>query len=223
MSEKLLTTEEIEKLIIQRSKHKKNKEFDKADDIREFLNDHYVYVHDFEGKTTWHLDIPPETKPLDPSSSPSFERDWNFYSANMDNFCFDGGNEKVEQVIFDENGLTAKEAFFYYETRGEIRPTSEPELLKKIIRCKGSLSFHFKILWPDGICDGDFSKEELFSSFKGTAPEWVHTAFNNQVIKKINSLKQDKRGDIILLTYLEYIFRNNNGYRYKGETGWQNI
>jgi hypothetical protein len=132
----------------------------------------------------------------------------------MEKFSFDGGN--LEEILFDKDGLTAKEVFFLYETRGEIEPTKEVDLFQKLVRTKGSINLHLK-MWVDGVCEGDFTKEELFSGFIGEIPEWAHISFNNQVLKKCEDLMSKRKQPDLTLFYVKYIFENNNGYDLKSK------
>ena len=55
--------------------------------------------------------------------SKKFERDYNWYLSVSHIFFFDGTNEYfnkkgVDLIQFDENGKTAKECFYLYDTNG---------------------------------------------------------------------------------------------------------
>ena len=67
--------------------------------------------------------------------TPVFEE----YLRLYEHFHFSGIEEKV---LEDPNGVSALEAFFEKESNGKNVPTSEPELLKKVLKAKGSCNLH---------------------------------------------------------------------------------
>ena len=97
--------------------------------------------------------------------SKNFERDYSFYLKNKDVFNFDGSiyysNKKGESLVnYSENGLSAKESFYKYDSNGEASFCKEPELLYQILKTKGSINFHIK-MWSEGRYDGTLPKHEL--------------------------------------------------------------
>ena len=75
--------------------------------------------------------------------SNNFERDWNWYVKYKDDFMFSGSLNRELIVDFDK-GSSAKECFFIFDSQGKLKPTNEPELLSKVIKCKESINFQIK-------------------------------------------------------------------------------
>lgn len=123
--------------------------------------------------------------------SKRFERDYNFYIKNLERFSFCGkkDNEFIDKkgnpiVIYDDEGINAKEAFYVYESRGEICKTNEPELLLALHRCKASINLHIN-LWAEGRRDGTFPRIEWKNYAKEIGfPVWVSDAVENQMLCK---------------------------------------
>jgi hypothetical protein len=74
--------------------------------------------------------------------SKAFERDWEWYLKYKSVFTFDGSPKR--EILKDKNGKTAKECFYLLDSQGKKVPTSEPELLQEILKCKGSINFMIK-------------------------------------------------------------------------------
>lgn len=85
--------------------------------------------------------------------SDNFERDYDFYLKNLDNFKFCGTHTPKYEPIPDPNGKSAKEVFHSIDSSGKNLPTSEPELLKRLLATKASVNFHIK-MWAEGRVDG---------------------------------------------------------------------
>lgn len=86
--------------------------------------------------------------------SKNFERDYNWYLKYKDRYTFDGTIDTADKVRVDlENGKSAKECFYVYDSRGKVIPTSEPELLFQIHKCKGSINFNIK-MWAEDRAKG---------------------------------------------------------------------
>lgn len=120
--------------------------------------------------------------------SDKFERDYSFYLQNIDFFNFDGVKDYYDKkgnnlIVHDENGVTAKEAFFIYDSQGKIRPTCEPKLLRLILRTKGSVNLHIKTYAEDR-ASGLLCKFEVAEIAKETnAPDWFSDAIEEQKFK----------------------------------------
>lgn len=100
--------------------------------------------------------------------SKNFERDYDWYLKYKDSFDFDGSIDTSDKVIYDENGKTAKECFYRYDSMGKILPTSEPELLFKIYKCKGSINFNIK-MWAEDRAKGYLPKinfQDIINEFE---------------------------------------------------------
>lgn len=112
------------------------------------------------------------------------KRDWTFYNENKEKFNFSGVN--LLQIPFDEKGYSACECFYFFDTTGKLTPCREPQLLSTVINCKKSINLHIK-MYAEGIAEGSFSFNELFSEF-ANPPEWVKRAMLNQV-ERLNKQK----------------------------------
>ena len=108
--------------------------------------------------------------------SENFERDWNWYVKYKDVFTFDGRdrytNKKGEDlVVFDENGKTAKECFYLWDSNGKIEPCKEPELYKQILKCKGSVNFNIK-MWAEDRAKGYLPKVVFSKECRDEQEKW---------------------------------------------------
>ena len=127
----------------------------------------------------------------------NFERDYNWYLSVIDVFNFDGTNEYLnkrgENIIqFDENGASAKESFFQYDTNGKILPTKEPEILHSILKAKGSVNLHIK-MYAEDRANGTLSNAELIDLCHYLlAPKWFYDAVENQRVKYWKFKKHSK-------------------------------
>lgn len=103
--------------------------------------------------------------------SAAFERDWAFYTANLDTMSFSGS--PAPTVAHDPDGPDAKRAFHDYDSRGVLRATSEPDLLRRVLVTKASVNLHVR-MWAEGIADATLLGREL-EGFKQEfgAPQWV--------------------------------------------------
>lgn len=110
----------------------------------------------------------------------AFERDWEFYLKNSDKFTFCG--ENIEWP-FDVNGLSAKECFFIYDSRGEIKKSCEIELLIKILTTKKAINLQIK-QWAEGMYDMGEPIEYYLKEFI-EAPHWVEDGLRKQKLKAL--------------------------------------
>ncbi len=118
--------------------------------------------------------------------SKKFNRDYDFYIQNKDTFTFSGVNVTVWPDL--ENGVTAKECFWRFDSTGNMMPTCEPDLLKALIICKKSINLHIT-LWVEGYDDMMEGVEYYMGLFHGTPPLWVEDSFRKQLLRKIQSNK----------------------------------
>ena len=108
----------------------------------------------------------------------NFERDFNFYLKNKDTFTFDG--KLQHKVISSPQGVPAKEAFYQRDTNGKVIPTSEPELLLQLLKCKGSVNFNIK-MWAESFADWTLFEDEIDEYMQQyNCPKWVKEAVINQ-------------------------------------------
>jgi hypothetical protein len=127
--------------------------------------------------------------------SKEFERDYNFYLSNIDNFTVCGTKLKYE-AIPDENGKTAKETFFYIDSSGKNLPCREPDLLNQLLLCKASVNFMIK-QWADGVWQNIWFPSDIQEVMECYhCPEWVKIAIENQYQKL---LREKGNGSVWLI------------------------
>ena len=120
--------------------------------------------------------------------SKNFERDYEWYLSVSNVFSFDGTkdyyNKKgIELIQFDENGSSAKECFYLYDTNGITKPTCEPEQLRTLLKTKGSVNLHIK-MYAEDRARGYLPKiefEKICNEYD--FPNWFVTAVENQKAK----------------------------------------
>ena len=105
------------------------------------------------------------------------------YIRLYEHFNFSG---KEELVLEDPNGVSAIEAFFEKESNGRDIPTFEPELLRKVLKAKGSINLFIQLYAEDrasGLLPGiEFSlrvcdKNHIQSLSKGEYEELEKNTF----------------------------------------------
>lgn len=112
--------------------------------------------------------------------SKKFERDYDFYLRNKNNFDFCGTFIPKFQVIYEETGKSAKEVFYSIDSEGKNTPCCEPELLTELLLCKGGVNFQIK-LWSEGRGDGTLPGIEFKEIIEQYGcPEWVYNAVERQ-------------------------------------------
>lgn len=113
--------------------------------------------------------------------STGFERDYNFYLNNLDNFNF-CGTLNPKHIAISGGNLTAKDCLYYIESEGKNKPCKEPELLNKLLLTKASINFQIK-QWAEGINDGTLFLYELSQRYWQSlgAPE-----MNTEVLEWVN-------------------------------------
>lgn len=123
--------------------------------------------------------------------SPSFERDWYFYSKSSEIFTFCG---KPDQEIWDkistdkEFGHSAKDSFLELDSSGKIIGCSEPELLFLVLRTKAAVNWQIK-QWAEMLSTGVLFLSE-FSECKTMyeLPDWVI----DSTLKQANKFSKSK-------------------------------
>ena len=118
----------------------------------------------------------------------NFERDFRWYLSMRHFFNFDGNldyfNKKGKKIVqYDKNGVSGKEAFFQWDTYGEIKSTKHPNIFYALLKTKGSCNLHIKMYAEDRAnCNFNFIEfRALCIKFK--APYWFREAVENQKIK----------------------------------------
>jgi len=117
--------------------------------------------------------------------SDNFERDYNFYIQNIDNFTF--CTEEIN-VLYLKDGVDAKEAFFIFDSKGKLVPTFEPELLKSVIFIKKAINFQI-IQWASSYNDMFMGVNDYLKIFINPPP-WVEHSFRQQLYKKWKNIKK---------------------------------
>lgn len=112
--------------------------------------------------------------------SQNFERDVKWYLSMRHKFNFSGSDEVV---IYDKNGVDGVRAFFVWDSTGKVLPTRHPNILKTLLKTKGSVNLHIKMYAQDRAA-GLFPKIE-FRAFciKYKCPPWLKEAVENQKFK----------------------------------------
>lgn len=125
--------------------------------------------------------------------SKNFELDWDFYVANSNKFTF--AAEAITGITEDLNGVDAKRAFFIFDSTGKRVPTSEPQILHDVIRCKKAINFQLKA-WGEGYEDCLISAQEYMTEFNPPIPTWVETSLRQQIKKQYarrQVMKEERR------------------------------
>jgi hypothetical protein len=111
--------------------------------------------------------------------SENFNRDYEFYLKNIDNFKFCGTHTPKFKAVFDEKGNSAKEVFYNIDTYGKNIPTNEPELLDDLLLCKASVNFQIK-QWAEARAEGTLSLSEFCGTGETPVLEWK--IVNNEAV-----------------------------------------
>jgi hypothetical protein len=101
--------------------------------------------------------------------SKGFERDYNFYLKNLDEFNFCGTLNPKHAAIYSPTGMSARQCFYYIESQGKNKPCKEPELLNSLLLTKASVNFQIKE-WAAGRADEtlplvEFSKRHMAKQY----------------------------------------------------------
>ena len=117
--------------------------------------------------------------------SKKFEKDYQWYLSVSHAFNFDGKEhyttkKGVNLIRYDENGKTAKECFYLYDSQGIIETTKEPDKLKTLYKTKGSVNLHIK-MYAEDRAQGLLPKIEFEKICKEfNVPDWFRNAVENQ-------------------------------------------
>lgn len=115
--------------------------------------------------------------------SNNFTRDFKWYLKMRHLFNFDG-NPFDKEIIFDLNGVDGKQAFYLLDSTGKLVPTKHPNILKSILKTKGSANLHIQMYSEDranGLLPL-YELKEMCSTFM--APEWFFKAVENSKVNK---------------------------------------
>ena len=117
--------------------------------------------------------------------SKKFESDYNWYLSVAHIFNFDGcdnyyNKKGVRLIQYSEEGLTAKECFYLYDSQGVIKQTREAGLLEIILKTKGSVNLHIK-MYAEDRAKGYLPKIEFEDMVKELdPPDWFIDAVESQ-------------------------------------------
>lgn len=109
--------------------------------------------------------------------SQSFNRDWDYYMSRI--------KTEVDYPLSlcivpkDENGLTPKECFYYFESQGKKYPCTDPNTFQKVLWVKSLVNLTIK-MWVEDIQKRLVFINEIEESCKNK-PDWVLKSFYNQL------------------------------------------
>lgn len=93
-------------------------------------------------------------------------------------------NMKSEKIIqYSKNGVSGVEAFSVFDSKGVILPTKHPNLLKSLLKTKGSANLHIKMYAEDRAACNFSGLEFRALCIKFKAPYWFREAVENQKFK----------------------------------------
>ena len=87
-----------------------------------------------------------------------FEKDWDWFVKYKEVFNFHG--KSPVKFIETKEGLSAKECFQKFDSKGIKLPCCEIELLNEILICKGSINLNIK-MWAEDRAKGILPKIEF--------------------------------------------------------------
>ena len=120
-----------------------------------------------------------------------FESDYNWFLSVSDKFAFDGTNEYFNKkgnpvIVENPSGISAKEAFYLWDSQGVIKPTNDPQNLLKLLKTKGSVNLHIK-MYAEDRASGILGREEFEQMAHSiNAPQWFINAVERQKWKYYN-------------------------------------
>jgi hypothetical protein len=113
--------------------------------------------------------------------SKGFERDFKWYMSMRHRFNFDGHLDR--DIEYDPKGVDGKKAFHKFDSSGRLVPTKHPNILRTLLKTKGSTNLHIKMYAEDR------AKNRLpLLEFRGMciqfkAPYWFREAVEHQKSK----------------------------------------
>lgn len=117
--------------------------------------------------------------------SENFERDFKWFMSVRHIFIFDGCNDyrtkNGDKIIkYSPNGVDGKKAFYTYDSMGKVRETKHPNILKTLLKIKGSINLQIKEYAQDratGLLGYNEFSEICYSL---NTPQWFIDAVENQ-------------------------------------------
>lgn len=116
--------------------------------------------------------------------SKKFKEDYDLYLRLKDTFNFAPFDVlKGKTPTPTSKVITAKEAFYYWDSQGKLYKTLEMDLLVQILICKASLNFHIK-MYAETRAEGTLSYVELEEMQRELKlPDWFIAAVEKQKLK----------------------------------------
>lgn len=118
--------------------------------------------------------------------SENFNRDFNYYLSSRHIFNFDGRLDR--DIVFDKNGISGKQCFHKFDSEGKLVATKHPNLVKALLKTKGSINLHIK-MWKEDRNNGCLPRYEFNLIVKEyNLPEWAVKAVNKDMDEVYNKL-----------------------------------
>jgi len=121
---------------------------------------------------------------------PNFIRDVKWYLSVRHLFDFDGRTNEYHdsRVVLDSSGVDGVRAFHILDSTGKIKPTKHPNILKALLKTKGSVNLHIK-MYAEDRASGLLPKIEFDELLKVIdAPDWFKNAVESQKAKNYNKI-----------------------------------
>lgn len=113
--------------------------------------------------------------------SEGFIRDVRWYFKIRHRFTFDGNLER--DVEYSKDGVDGVKAFHIFDSTGKLKPTKHPNMLRALLKTKGSVNLHIK-MYAEDRARGYLPKVEFEEIIKELqAPEWFQEAVEKQKVK----------------------------------------
>lgn len=87
--------------------------------------------------------------------SENFNRDFNWYLKYRSTFDFDGHLDR--DIVYSKDGIDGKQAFFLFDSQGILNSTRHPNILRSLLKTKGSINLHIK-MWKEDRYNGILPK-----------------------------------------------------------------
>jgi len=117
--------------------------------------------------------------------SDNFNRDFNWYLKFRHTFDFDGRLDR--DIEYDTKGIDGKKAFFLFDSQGKLKPTKHPNLLRTLLKTKGSINLHIK-MWKEDRLNGILPRvlfiEECVEPFE--LLDWMINIIDKTVLLEYN-------------------------------------
>jgi hypothetical protein len=86
-----------------------------------------------------------------------------------------------QQIVYDKDGVDGVEAFHSIDSIGKSIPTRHPNILKTLLKTKGSVNLHIK-MYAQSMGEGTINKIEFraWCIYCWQSPDWFRTAVETQ-------------------------------------------